>query len=142
MFKIVVIVSILISLGLVFYVTIPMVNKHRRATSNIINYDLFMRKFIYKVPLHSEEITRLLLIKNITDDISCTYESTESTLKISVPCDSQTYYLQIEEHDEYCILKLENAAKTTMRSAIPMKINPFMVDKLQAEPIPYSLFPF
>lgn len=142
MLAIIIILCVLICLSLVFLVNIPIINKHRESTVNVINYDLFMRKFIYKVPLHRDEITRLLLTKNITENLSCTYDSAESTLKFSATSELQTYYIQIEEHDGYCVLKLENTAKIPMRSSIPLKINPFIIDKLQAEPIPYSMFPF
>lgn len=130
--------SIVCLLLVVSGVTIPIYKEHRDATGSVINHDTFMRKFIYKVSLSRNEIMRILQVANARDNLSCFYDSSQSILTFSAPLDHQRYLLQIDEYDSYCILKLENAARIVMRSSIPMKLNPFFVAKLQAEPVPFS----
>lgn len=117
---------------------IPIYKKHQETTNGIINYDPYMRKFIYKVNLSKEQIIGILNTKNATDELVCKFCYEESSIEFSEYGSSKKYYYSIQEYRGFSILRLEQAAWIGTKSYIPYKLNPFMVKKLQAELIPFS----
>ena len=99
-----------------------------------------MLKYIYKVYLPKENIIRILEEKNVIDDLSFKFDFEKSIVKISEYGSSREYFFDIQEYDGYSILKLNQVSFFAMSSHIPYKLNPFMVNKLKAEPIPFSQY--
>lgn len=128
----------LILIPLVLGMIIPIYKKHHETTNGIINYDPYMRKFIYKVNLSKEQIIGILNTKNATDELVCKVCYEESSIEFSEYGSSKKYYYSIQEYRGFSILRLEQAAWIGTKSYIPYKLNPFMVKKLQAELIPFS----
>jgi hypothetical protein len=97
-----------------------------------------MRKFVYKVSLTREDIINRLNTKNVMDELSCTFDFERSVARFSEFGSYKEYYFYIEEYNGYSFLKLEEVALIGIKSSVPIKLNPFMVNKLQAEIIPFS----
>lgn len=127
---------------LVLGIIIPIHKSHNKITVDIINYDSTMRKFVYKVNLSSEDIINLLNTKNVSDELSCTFDFNKSVIKFSEYGSNKEYYFQVQECNGFSILRLEQVALTGIQSQVPYKLNPFIVSKLQAEIIPYSQYGF
>lgn len=127
---------------LVLEIVIPIYKSHYKAAGSIINYDTFMRKFVYKVNLSSEDIINLLKIQNDIDELSCSFDFEKAVIKFSEYGSHRDYYFQVQECNGFSILKLEQVALIGMSSHVPYKLNPFMVRKLQAEIIPFSQYGF
>lgn len=127
---------------LVLGIIIPIYKSHNKVTAGIINYDSTMRKFVYKVNLSRENIIKLLKIKNAVDSLSCTFDFDKSVIKFSEYGSNIKYYFQVQECNDFSILRLEQVALISTQSHIPYKLNPFIVSKLQAEIIPYSQYGF
>ncbi len=127
---------------LVLGIIIPIYKSHYKATGGIINYDATMRKFVYKVNRSSEDIINLLKIKNDIDELSCTFDFDKSVIRFSDYGSYIDYYFRVQECNGFSVLMLEQVSLIGMSSHIPYKLNPFMVDKLQAEIIPFSQYGF
>lgn len=127
---------------MVLGIIIPIFKNHSKVTGDIINYDSTMSKFVYKINLSSEEIINLLKIKNDVDELSCTFDFDRSVISFSEYGSHKDYYFQIQECDGCSVLRLEQVALIGMQSYIPYKLNPFIVSKLQAQIIPFSLYGF
>lgn len=121
---------------------IPVYKDHNKATDGIINYDSMMRKFVYKVSLTSDDIINLLKTGNDIDELSCTFDFQRSVINFSEYGSNREYYFHIQEYNGFSILKLEQVSLIGMQSHVPYKLNPFMVNKLQAEIIPFSQYSF
>ena len=121
---------------------IPMHKKHKEVSNGIINYDSVMRKFVYKIYLSRQEVITLLKSKNEIDELTCSFNNDETIIKISEYGSNREYYIEVCEHKNYSILKLEQVSLIGMRSYIPFKLNPFIVNKLQAELVPFSQYGF
>lgn len=132
----------IILIPLVLGIFMPILMNHNKATSDIINYDSVMRKFVYKVPLAREEIIRILKTPNAIDTLSCSFDFEKSTIVFSEYGSHNEYYFHIEEHSGFSILKLEQTSLIVISGHIPYKLNPFMVSKLQAEIVPFSQYRF
>lgn len=121
---------------------IPIYKEHSKITGGIVNYDSTMRKFVFKINLSNQEVINLLNIKNDIDELSCTFDFEKSVIRFSEYGSHRDYYFQVEEYDNFSVLKLEQVALIGMQSSIPYKLNPFMVSKLQAEIVPFSYYGF
>lgn len=129
---------------LVLLFVIPTFRNHKRATAGIINYDSYMRKFVYRVNITKEEIIRSLTQENAADELSCTVDI-EKSEAIFLEYTSKTeikYHFQIIEYSGFCIVRLEQSSLFTMESYIPYRMNPHMTNKLNAEIIPFSEYGF
>ena len=116
--------------------------KHREVTGDIVNYDSFMRKFVYKINLNREEVIQLLCNGNEYDDITCEFDSSNSIMKFFEYGSNKEYFIGIKEYDGFSILRLEQVSYIGMKSYIHYKLNPFMVRKLHAEIVPFSEYGF
>jgi len=130
----------LLWLPLVLAIIIPVYKNHYRATGNVVNYDSMMQKYVYKVYMSKENIISTLKEKNDIDDLSFKFDFEKSIVKISEYGSSREYFFDIKEYDGYSILKLNQVSLFVMSSQIPYKLNPFMVNKLNAEPIPFAQY--
>lgn len=132
----------LILIPLVLGIVIPIYKKHKKATNGIINYDDTMRKFVYKVPFSGAEIINLLKTRNVNEELSYTFDFDKSIIEFSEYDAVRKYYFRIQACNGFSILRLEQIELVGMQSYIPYKLNAFMVKKLQAEIIPFSLYGF
>ena len=123
-------------------ISIPIYKKHRSVTGGIINYDSGMRKFVYKVNLSHRQVVNLLNMKNVADELSCTFDFEKAIIRFSEYGSHRDYYFQIQECSGFSILKLEQVELIGMSSHVPYKLNPFIVSKLQAEIVPFSQYGF
>ena len=132
----------LVLIPLVLAIIIPVYKRHYKATGNITNYDTMMRKYVYKIYMSRDQIINNLKNTTDIDELSCDFDFERSTIKFSEYGSQKEYYFQIQECDGFSILRLEQVALLGMKSDIPYKLNPFLVSKLQAEIIPFSLYAF
>ena len=101
-----------------------------------------MQTFIYKVPLSPEDIIKRLSIANDADELTCTFDLEHSIVKIEEYGTNIKYYIQIKKYEGFSILKLQQIHAIVSQSHIPLKLNPYIVNKLQAEIVPFSEYKF
>ncbi|MBR0206088.1 MAG: hypothetical protein IJQ45_04995 [Clostridia bacterium] len=139
----VVILFIVFVLCLVGYgIVVPMLRQHRKATAGIRNYDSMMTRYVYKVYCGKDEIVRLLEIQNINDEVTFHFNDDHSAVTVREPGASQEYSCIMTEYEEYTILRLEKAHFLGAQSYIQYKLNPCIIRKLSAEPVPFSEYGF
>ena len=125
-----------------FRINMPIYKKHFKAKNGIVNHDTALHKFVFKVNWPSADIIARLSMKNVADAVSCTFDMEQSVVTVTDDNSSIKYYFDIQEYDGFSVFRLEQVSKPGMRSFIPFKINPFMVEKLQAEPLPFEQYGF
>lgn len=131
-----------ILIPLVLGIIIPIYKNHINVTGGIINYDSIMKKFVYKINLSNQQIVNLLNTKNEVDELSCTFDFENSIIRFSEYGSYRDYYFQVQECNGFSVLRLEQVALIGMQSHVPYKLNPFIVNKLKAEIVPFSQYGF
>ena len=132
-------------------VTIPRYEKFAKATGSVVNYDSKMTKFVYKVPMSRAQIISSLKIMNVKDELSCTFDFERNIIIFTDILTSyvykginRKYFYEIQEYDGFSILKLSPVSPLpdgrNDRTGIPLKLNPFMVSKINAEMVPFSKY--
>ncbi|MBQ9081872.1 MAG: hypothetical protein IJY28_00010 [Clostridia bacterium] len=127
---------------LVLGIQIPIYKEHRKATGGVVNYDSFMRKFVYRVHLSQQEIVDRLRTMNGADELSCTFDFEKSVIRFSEYGSYMDYCFQVLECGDGSVLRLQQVGLVGMKSTVLLKLNPFIVQKLQAEIIPFSQYGF
>ncbi len=127
---------------LILGIIVPIYKNHRKVTCAIINHDSTMSKFVYKIYLSKKEIINLLKTKNPVDELSCTFDFEKSVIRLSEYGSHRDYYFEIDEFSDFSILRLEQVSLFCMQSFVPYKLNPFIVNKLQAEIVSFSQYGF
>lgn len=125
---------------IVLSIIIPVHKEHERATGHVVNYDPTMRKFVYKVYLSKEDILTALNTPHIADELTCLLDREQSTVVFSEYGSHIEYWFAIQESEGFSIISLHQIPFITMGSYIPLKLNPFMVQKLKAEIVPFSQY--
>ena len=127
-------------------VVIPRYAKFVKVTS-VVNYDWTRRKFVYKVYMSKEKIINSLKIMNIKDELSCKFDFEKNTVIITdlsladvYKGAYKEYFYEIREYDGFSILQLSVASIFSEGSDIWLKLNPFMVSKINAEIVPFSQY--
>lgn len=110
----------------------------QKVSKGIINYDNFVREFIFKIDKPKEEIISILSSENKSDFFSCTLNQDENNITFYEFGDKNEYKYDIQEYDNYCILRLKQTSIVSNIRDVLYKLNPFIVKKLNAKIIPYS----
>ena len=118
-------------------IVIPQYVNHYRVTGGTRNYNATMSRFIYRVNAAPDEIISSLVKRDAGDDLECR-KCDGGTVEFSYFGSSMKYLYMIEDRGEYSVLRLERANRIAMQSSIPLLLNPFIVSKLDAEPMPIS----
>lgn len=139
---IVAVIIMLLAISVVFTYVIPLYQNNRKASGGITNHDSTGHKYVYKVYLSRDELIDRLNRRNVFDELTCELDLENSTIRFSDDESNIKYIFQIQECHGFSIFRLEQSALIAMSSYIPLKLNPYMINKLEAEIIPFSLYGF
>ena len=124
---------------LVLAIWIPVWRKNRRAEGGVVNHDAMMTRFVYRVPLPASEILPALTTANVQDMLRCSLEPDGRTLRMSMGHSEDVLYrFTIEPRDGFCVLRLTQVSTVFAHGLQETMLNPFVMDKLHAEPLPYA----
>lgn len=127
---------------LILMMHVPVYKNHKKITGGMINYDSFMRKFVYKIYLSKEQTITSLKTRNAADELTCSFDFDKNIIEFAEYGNKHKYFFQILEYNHYSILRLEQVALISGGNQIVYKLNPFIVRKLSAEIIPFSRYGF
>ena len=137
---IVIFILILLPLMIVFF--IPKIIRHYKSTGAILNYNSTMTKFVYKVPMPKDDIIRMLQMKNAAERLTCTVDLENLIVTFQDVNSTREYYFYIEKYNSFSILKLAQTTRINTGGHILYELNPYIISKLQAEPILFSEYGF
>ena len=131
---------VLLLIAIIFGTYIPAYQTYKNATGNIVNHDPTMQKFVYKVFLSKQQILDILSHTENTDLLYCHVDLEQSIIEFSDLTYKDKFNFEILELNNFSVLRLNRILFQTSRgSLIVYKLNPFLVQKLNAEIIPYAL---
>lgn len=131
------IIFFLILLPIVLYGRISAYRDHQKVSKGVINYDPFMRNFVFKIKKSKEEIISTLSSQRKSDSFGCVLNKDENIITLCGYATDAKYSYDIQEFENYCILRLKQLSLSSCGDII-YRLNHFMVNNLDAEIIPYS----
>ena len=119
-------------------ILIPLRRKHTQTVREALNCDGSMQHFVFRVRISEDEVFQRLSVRNIKDELVCEPDPAHRRLRFFSDYGSSLDYtiLFLPEADAL-VVRLDQIQAIAMRSSIPFKINPYMIEKLDAEIIPF-----
>ena len=121
---------------------IPLHKKHQQVSNSVVNYNSTCTKYVYRLPMNKAEIERQLSLQPTTLDPCCHYDKDTAILTLSEQSPSISkisYQVSIQECPDFSIVRLKQIRQIG-KGYIYLKLNPFFVEKMDAEIIPYSMY--
>ncbi len=121
---------------------IPIFKNHYKVTNGVTNYDSGMRKFVYRVTCSPVDVIYKLTNPGNKEQLKFDYNSDNDIMYISDSTYRFKYRIRFRECEGYNVVMLERVCYLVKQSYIPYMLNPHIVEKLNAEIVPYDKFKF
>ena len=138
---------ILSSVAVVFVVMIPIalylilkpMFKHNKLLNGIVNYDTFMRKYVFGIELTKDEFFSQLKTRNINDVLEYSLNDDYSVITYTMYNMKYSYKIKVDDFNESIILRVEQLQLTSKPA---FRINEFFIKKFNAKPLEFEKFKF
>ena len=134
-FVVVFVVMIPISL----YLILKLMFKHNKLLNGIVNYDTFMRKYVFSVALGKEEFYSQLKMKNVQDVLEYTLSNDDTVITFRLYNGKYPYKINVDAFNESIMLRVE---QLSANSKPAFYINEFFVKKFNAKPLDFEKYKF
>ncbi len=124
------------------YIVLKPMFRQDKLLSGVVNYDTFMRKFVFRVELTKEEFYAQLKIHNISDLLEYYLSDDYSVITFTRYNSKFPYKILIDEVNESIILRVEQIPKIMDRGNVPYLINEFFIKKFNATPLEFEKYSF
>lgn len=130
-----VIMFVVIGIPISLYIIFKPIFLQNKLLNGIVNYDIFMKKFVYRIDLTREEFYSQLKIRN-SNDLLDYYLNDDCSVITFIRYNARfEYKIMIDEFDESIILRVE---QIPLVSKVAYLINAFFIRKFNAKPLEYE----
>ena len=133
------IVVFVVMIPIALYLILKPVFKHNKLLNGIVNYDTFMRKYVYIVALGKEEFYSQLKMPNAQDVLEYTLSNDDTVITFRLYNGKYPYKINVDAFNESIILRVE---QLSANSKPAFYINEFFVKKLNAKPLDFEKYKF
>ncbi len=123
-------------------ILIPMYKSYRKTVENAVNHDPEYRTFVYKIAMTEKEIIHELSTKNHLDELRFDFDMEFGKYVVKISADGGQpikYFYEILTRGDESLLRLTIAQTVVPKySSVAWKLNPFMIEKLNAEIVPFA----
>ncbi len=133
----VIVFALMIPIAL-FFILKPMF-KHNKLLNSIVNYDPFMRKYVFSIALNKDDFYAQLKLPNVHDMLQYTLSNDGTVITFKLYNGTYPYKIHVESLDETIILRLE---QLSANSRPAYYINEFFVKKFNAKPLDFEKYKF
>ena len=137
-----VIVFFVVVIPVALYLVLKPMVKCNKLLNGVVNYDAFMRRFIFRVEITKETFYAQLKTPNINDSLKYFLSDDCSIITFTRYNAKFPYEMFTEEVDESTVLRIEQIPKIMGKGNVPYLINEFFIKKFNAKPLEYSKYPF
>lgn len=136
----------LVFLAMVFVALIPVVLyfilkpmiKEQKISSGIRNQDMFSQNYLFMIKHSKQDFLKQIEIPNITDTMEYTFDDSTMTITFSKYGTHVPYTVIVKELENGCYIQLTKNALVVDGCRISYYINEFMINKFDAELLPYD----
>ena len=133
------IVVFVVMIPIALYLILKPVFKHNKLLNGIVNYDTFMRKYVFSVALGKEEFYAQLKMPNAQDVLEYTLSNDETVITFRLYNGKYPYKINVDAFNESIILRVE---QLSANSKPAFYINEFFVKKFNAKPLDFEKYKF
>ena len=116
--------------------------RHNKLLNGVVNYDAFMRKYVFCIELKKEDFYTQLKNHNSHDLLEYSLSDDCSVITFTRHNAKFSYKILIDEFEEITILRVEQIQKIMDKGNVPYYINEFFIKKFNATPLSFEKYSF
>ena len=133
------IVICVVIIPIALYLILKPMFKHNKRLNGIVNYDTFMRKYIFGIALKKEDFYAQLKIPNVYDVLEYTLSDDDTVITFKLYNGEFPYKINVDVFDKSIVLKVE---QLSINSRPAFHINEFFIKKFNAKPLDFEKYRF
>lgn len=134
-----VIMFVVVVIPIALYVIFKPMFRQNKLLNGIVNYDTFMRKFVFRIEITKEEFYSRLKIRNINDVLEYSLNEDCSVIIFTMYNMKYSYKIIVDDFNESIILRVEQIQITSKPA---FRINEFFIKKFNATPLEFEKYSF
>ena len=121
------------------YLILKPMFKQNKLLNGIVNYDTFMRKYVFSVALGKEEFYSQLKMTNVQDVLEYTLSNDDTVITFRLYNRKYPYKINVDAFNESIILQVKQLSADSKPS---FYINEFFIKKFNAKPLDFEKYKF
>ena len=134
-----VIMFVVVVIPIALYIIFKPMFRQNKLLNGIVNYDTFMRKFVFRIEITKEEFYSQLKIRNINDVLEYSLNEDCSVITLTMYNMKYSYKIIVDDFNESIILRVEQIQITSKPA---FRINEFFIKKFNATPLEFEKYTF
>ena len=134
-----VIIFVLVVIPVALYIIFKPMFRQNKLLNGIVNYDTFMRKFVFRIEITKEEFYSQLKIRNINDVLEYSLNDDCSVITFTMYNMKYSYKIIVDDFNKSIILRVEQIQVTSKPA---FYINEFFIKKFNATPLEFEKYSF
>ena len=134
-----VIMFVVVVIPIALYIIFKPMFRQNKLLNGIVNYDTFMRKFVFRIELTKEEFYSQIKTRNINDVLEYSLNDDCSVITFTMYNMKYPYKIKLDNFNESLILRVE---QIQMSSKPAFRINEFFIKKFNATPLEFEKYSF
>ena len=134
-----VIMFVVVVIPIALYIIFKPMFRQNKLLNGIVNYDTFMKKFVFRIEITKEEFYSQLKIRNINDVLEYSLNEDCSVITFTMYNMKYSYKIIVDDFDESIILRVEQIQITSKPA---FRINDFFIKKFNATPLEFEKYSF
>lgn len=134
-----VIIFFLVVIPTALYLILKPMFRQNKLLNGIVNYDTFMRKFVFRIALTKEDFYSQLKMQNIQEVLEYSLNDDCSVISFKMYNMKYPYKIIVDDFNESIILRVE---QIQVNSKPAFRINEFFIKKFNAVPLEFEKYSF
>ena len=134
-----VIMFVVVVIPIALYIIFKPIFRQNKLLNGIVNYDTFMRKFVFRIEITKEEFYSQLKIRNINDALEYSLNDDCSVITFTMYNMKYSYKIIVDDFNESIILRVEQIQVTSKPA---FYINEFFIKKFNATALEFEKYSF
>ncbi len=134
-----VIIFVVIVIPVALYIILKPMFRQNKLLCGVVNYDTFMRKFVFRIELTKEDFYSQLKMHNVNDTLEYSLNDDCSVITFIMYNMKYSYKIIVDDFNELTILRVEQIQVTSKPA---FYINEFFIKKFNAKPVEFKKYSF
>ena len=133
------VIAFVVIIPIALYLILKPMFKNNKLLNGIVNYDTFMRKYVFGIALKKEEFYTQLKTPNVYDVLEYTLSEDDAVITFKMYNGKYSYKINIDIFNESIVLRVE---QISINSRPAFHINEFFIKKFNAKPLDFEKYKF
>ena len=133
------VIIFVVIIPIALYLILKPVLKHNKILNGIVNYDTFMRKYVFSISLKKEDFYTQLKTPSIYDTLEYTLSDNDTVITFKLYNGKFPYKIDLKVFNESIVLRVE---QLSINSRPAFHINEFFIKKFNAKPLDFEKYNF